>query len=42
MFIYDSMVRYEGYNHMNSTVNHRQFKEAYKELVKRGVINGKN
>ena len=38
MFIYDSMVRYKGYNHMNSTVNHKQFKEAYNELKDRGII----
>ena len=38
MFIYDSMVKYKGYNHMNSTVNHKQFKEAYNKLKERGVI----
>ena len=38
MFIYDSMVRYKGYNHMNSTVNHKQFKEAYNKLKDRGLI----
>jgi group I intron endonuclease len=42
MYIYDSVVRYKGYNQMFSTVNHKQFKEAYKELVERGVINRKN
>ena len=38
MFIYDSMVKYKGYNHMNSTVNHRQFKEAYNKLKEKGII----
>ena len=38
MYIYDSMVKYKGYNHMNSTVNHRQFKEAYMQLKNRGII----
>ena len=42
MYKYDTMVKYKGYNQMNSTVNHKQFKEAYKELVKRGVFNGEN
>lgn len=38
MYKYDSMVKYKGYNHMNSTVNHKQFKEAYNKLKERGVI----
>lgn len=42
MYKYDTMVKYKGYNQMNSTVNHKQFKEAYKELVKRGVFDRQN
>ena len=38
MYKYNSMVKYKGYNQMNSTVNHKQFKEAYIQLKKRGVI----
>ena len=39
MYKYNSMVKYKGYNQMNSTVNHKQFKEAYNKLRKRGVFN---
>ena len=38
MFVYDSVVKYKGYNQMFSTVNHKLFKEAFNELKKRGVI----
>ena len=38
MYKYDSMVKYKGYNHMNSTVNHKQFKIAYNKLKERGVF----
>lgn len=39
MYKYDSMVKYKGYNHMNSTVNHKQFKIAYNKLKERGIFN---
>ena len=39
MYKYNSMVKYKGYNQMNSTVNHKQFKEAYNKLRKRGILN---
>lgn len=42
MYEYDSVVKYKGYNQMFSTVNHKQFKKAHKELIERGVINKKN
>ena len=38
-YIYNSVVKYKGYNNIFPTTNHKLFKEAYKELVKRGVIN---
>ena len=38
MYKYDSMVKYKGYNHMNSTVNHKQFKVAYNKLKERGIF----
>ena len=38
MYKYDSMVKYKGYNQMNSTVNHKQFKEAYNKLKERGIF----
>ena len=38
MYLNHSMVKYKGYNHINSTVNHKQFKEAYNKLKERGII----
>ena len=38
MYKYNSMVKYKGYNQMNSTVNHKQFKEAYNKLKERGIF----
>ena len=38
MYKYNSMVKYKGYNQMNSTVNHKQFKVAYNKLKERGII----
>ena len=38
MYKYDSMVRFKGYNQMNSTVNHKMFKDAYNDLKNKGVI----
>jgi group I intron endonuclease len=42
MYKYDSVVRYKGYNQMFSTVNHKLFKQAYQELIERGVIDRTN
>jgi group I intron endonuclease len=42
MYKYDSVVKYKGYNQMFSTVNHRLFKQAYQELIERGVIDTTN
>lgn len=42
MYIYDSIVRYKGYNDIWPTTNHKLFKEAYNDLIERGVINAKN
>jgi len=38
MYKYDSVVMYKGYNQMFSTVNHKLFKQAYKELKEKGLI----
>ena len=42
MYKYNSMVKYKGYNQMFSTVNHKLFKQAYQELIERGVIDTTN
>lgn len=42
MYKYDSVVKYKGYNQMFSTVNHKLFKQAYQELIERGVIDTTN
>lgn len=42
MYKYDSVVRFKGYNQMFSTVNHKLFKQAYQELIERGVIDATN
>ena len=38
MYKFHSMVRGKGYNQINSTVNHKLFKEAYNILKSKGVI----
>ena len=38
IYKYDSIVRYVGYNDIWPTTNHTLFKEAYKDLKERGVI----
>ena len=38
MYKYNSMVKYKVYNQMNSTVNHKQFKDAYNKLKERGIF----
>ena len=41
MYIYDSVVRYKGYNQMFPTTNHKLFKQAYEDLKEKGVISDK-
>ena len=38
MYIYDSVVMYKGYNQMFPTTNYKLFKEAYEDLLNKGVI----
>ena len=43
IYLYDSIVMYKGYNDIWPTTNHKAFKEAYSDLVEKGVIiNKKN
>ena len=43
IYLYDSIVMYRGYNDIWPTTNHKAFKEAYNDLVEKGVIvNKKN
>ena len=38
IYLYDSIVMYKGYNDIWPTTNHKAFKEAYNDLVEKGVI----
>ena len=38
IYLYDSIVMYKGYNDIWPTTNHKMFKEAYLDLVEKGVI----
>ena len=38
IYLYDSIVMYRGYNDIWPTTNHKAFKEAYNDLVEKGVI----
>ena len=43
IYLYDSIVRMKGYNTVWPTTNHKAFKEAYNDLIEKGVIvNKKN
>ena len=42
MYLYDSVVRFKGYNQMFPTTNHKLFKKAYQELIERGVVDREN
>ena len=42
MFIHDSIVRFKGYNQINSTVNHKLFKQAYFDLLEKGIVKNNN
>ena len=39
IYLYDSIVRMKGYNTVFPTTNHKAFKEAYNDLIERGIIN---
>ncbi len=41
IYLYDSIVMYKGYNDIWPTTNHTLFKEAYLDLVEKGVIPNK-
>ena len=41
IYLYDSIVMYKGYNDIWPTTNHKAFKEAYQDLLERGVLNRK-
>ena len=38
IYLYDSIVMYKGYNDIWPTTNHKMFKEAYLDLVEKGVV----
>ena len=41
IYLYNSIVMYKGYNDIWPTTNHKAFKEAYQDLLERGVLNRK-
>ena len=38
IYLYDSIVMYKGYNDIWPTTNHKTFKEAYQDLLEKGLI----
>ena len=38
IYLYDSIVMYKGYNDIWPTTNHKVFKEAYQDLLEKGLI----
>ena len=38
IYLYDSIVMYKGYNDIWPTTNHKMFKEAYQDLLEKGLI----
>lgn len=38
IYLYDSIVIYKGYNDIWPTTNHKVFKEAYQDLLEKGLI----